>query len=326
MNKEAVHRLREPAAWVLLASAGVQLFAGLIALFAGGGADSPGFKYRAYSEITGGFFTNVAVIALLALAVALVALGPAPTRQARNIVMGALGVLGGIALFGVVCWLSSLLVESEYAGGAMKLAVFLSGAGRLAVIGVAGWFVFTVFQALQPARPQAPGQGQGQVPPGGYPDFGYQQGQQQQFGQPQGQQQQFGQPQEQQQFGQPQQPYQQQGYQQAPQQGYEQQQAQQGGYGQQFGQPQQPQAPQDYQTPQPGTSQPGAPQPGQTQPAPPQYGQGGYQQPGGEEEVGDWTRAYGGSGSADQGHGQPGGSQGEQRDEGDWYRDNRPPQ
>ncbi|MFC5754434.1 hypothetical protein [Actinomadura rugatobispora] len=325
MNKEAVHRLREPAAWVLLASAGVQLFAGIIALFAGGGAESPGFKYRAYIEITGGFFTQVAVIGLLALAVALVALGPAPTKQARNIVMGALGVLGGIALFGVICWLGSLLVDSAYAGGGMKLAVFLSGAGRLAVIGVAGWFVFTVFQALQPARPQP----QAQAPAGGYPDFGYQQGQQQfgqpheqqQFGQPQAQpqaqpqgQQQFGQPQEQQQFGQPQQPYQQQGYQQAP------QQTPQQGYGQQFGQPQAPQPqqpPQDYQ----------APQPGQTQPAPPQYGQGGYQQPGGEEEVGDWTRAYGGSGSADQGHGQPGGSKGEQRDEGgDWYRDNRPPQ
>jgi hypothetical protein len=318
VNKEAVHRLREPAAWVLLASAGVQLFAGIIALFAGGGADSPGFKYRAYNEITGGFFTHVAVIGLVALAVALVALGPAPTRQVRNIVMGALGVLGGIALFGVVCWLSSLLVESEYAGGGMKLAVFLSGAGRLAVIGVAGWFVFTVFQALQPARPQPQG-APGQVPPGGYPDFGYQQGQQQQFGQPQGQQQ-FGQPQEQQQFGQPQQPYQQPGYQQAP------QQPQQGGYGQQqYAQPQQ--APQDYQAPQPGASQPGASQPGQTQPAPPQYGQGGYQQPGGEEEVGDWTRAYGGSGGGDQGHAQPGGSHGEQRDEGgDWYRDNRPPQ
>src|SRR5690606_9851033 len=37
VNKEAVHRLREPAAWVLLASAGVHLFAGIIALFAGGG-------------------------------------------------------------------------------------------------------------------------------------------------------------------------------------------------------------------------------------------------------------------------------------------------
>ena len=294
VNKEAVHRLREPAAWVLLASAGVHLFAGIIALFAGGGT-SGGFKYRAYSEITEGFFSGTAVVGLLALAVALAALGPAPTRQARNVVMGALGVVGGIALFTVVCWLSSLLVDSQYAGGGAKLAVFLSGAGRLAVIGIAGWFVFTVFQALQPARPQ------GQVPPGGYP--GFQPGQQQ-FGQPQPQQ--FGQPQEQQQFGQPQQPGQP-GYQQP------------GGY-QQAQQPGQPQAPQDYQAPQPGASQPG-----QTQPAPPQYGQGGYQQPGAEEE-GEWTRAYGG-GSTDQGHGPTGGSQGEQRDEGgDWYRDNRPPQ
>ncbi|GAA2424199.1 hypothetical protein GCM10010191_40580 [Actinomadura vinacea] len=303
MNKEAVQRLREPAAWVLLASAGVQLFAGIIALFVGGGDNSGGFKYRAFAEITEGFFTQVAVAGLLALAVALAVLGPAPTRQARNIVMGALGVLGGIALFAVICWLSSLLVESQYAGGGMKLSVFLYGAGRLAVIGVTGWFIFTVFQAMQPARPQ----GQAQMPQGGYP--GYQPGQQQ-FGQPQAPQQQFGQPQ--QQFGQPQQPYQQ-----PP------QQQPQPGYGQQFGQPQQP--PQDYQPPQPG--QPGATQPAPGQPGQQQYGQGGYQQPGAEEEVGDWTRAYGGPGS-DQGHGQPGGAQGERRDDegGDWYRDNRPPQ
>ncbi|GLZ03893.1 hypothetical protein Acsp03_13590 [Actinomadura sp. NBRC 104412] len=296
MNKDAVQRLREPVAWVLLASAGLQLLAGLIALLAGGGAaDGGGFKYRAFAEITGGFFTQAAVVGLLALAVALVALGPAPTRQARTIVMGALGVLGGIALFGVVCWFSSLLVDSDFAGGGQKLAVFLYGAARLAVIGVTGWFLFTVFQLMQPVRPQGPGQ----VPPGAYP--GYQQGQPQ-----------FGQPQPQQQYGQ--QPYAQQGYQAQP---YQQaapenrQGAAQPGYGQdQYGQPQ-------YGQPQYG--QPQQPQEGQ---AGQQYGQGGYQQPAQEEEgIGEWTRAYGGSGG-DSGSGQSG----EQRDEGgDWYRDNRPP-
>jgi hypothetical protein len=308
VNKDVVQRLREPVAWVLVASAGLQLLAGIIALFAGGGDGSGGFKYRAFSEITGGFFTQVAVAGLLALAVALAVLGPAPTRQSRTIVMGALGVLGGIALFGVVCWFASLLVESTLAGGGQKLAVFLYGAGRLAVIGVTGWFLFTVFQAMQPARPQGPAQ----MPPGGYP--GYQQGQQQ-FGQPQPSQQQYGQPQYGQQ-GYQQQPYQQapEG-QQAPQPGYEQQQYGQQQYGQdQYGQPQygQPQQPQDYQQGQAGQQQ---------------YGQGGYQQPAQpaqeEEGVGEWTRAYGGS-SGDQGSGQ---QQGEQhRDEGgDWYRDNRPP-
>jgi hypothetical protein len=313
VNKDAVQRLREPVAWVLLASAGLQLFAGLIALFAGGGDNTGGFKFRAFNEITSGFFTQVAVAGLLALAVALVALGPVPTRQARNIVMGALGVLGGIALFGVVCWFASLMVDSALAGGGLKLAVFLYGAGRLAVIGVTGWFVFSVYQAMQPARPQGPAQ----VPPGGY--AGYQQGQPA-----------FGQPQQQyeQQYGQ--QPYPQQGYQQQPYQaaapeaqpaaqpgyeqqqpGYEQQQYGQQQYGgqEQYGQQQYGQPAQQYEQQ--------------------QYGQPGYQQPAQpaveDESMGEWTRAYGGSGG-DQG---PGQTQEPQRDEGgDWYRDNRqaPPQ
>lgn len=308
MNKEAVQRLREPAAWVLLAAAGVQLLAGLIDLFAGGGDNGGGFKYRAYYEITGGFFAQVSTLALVALAIALVALGPVPTKQARTIVMGALGVVGGIGLFTVVCWLSSLLVESEIAGGGAKLATFLYGASILAVTGITGWFAFAVFQALQPAAPAQPGY----------------------YGQPQ---QQFGQPQPGQQFGQQPQ-FEQQGYgQQQPQPGYGQQPYgqpgaegqpyQPGAEGQQFGQPQQqpqqygqqPQQPygqqQDYQQPQPGQQYGQQPQQG--------YGQ----QPPAEndEGVGEWTRAYGGS--QDQGHGGP---QGDQRqDEGDWYRDNRPP-
>jgi hypothetical protein len=334
VNKEAVQRLREPAAWVLLAVAGVQLFAGLIELFAGGGDNSGGFKYRAYGEISDGFFTQVSTVALVALAVALVTvIGPAPTRQARTIVMGALGVVGGMALFGVVSWLASLLVDSQFAGGGDKLAVFLYGASKLAVIGIAGWFVFAVFQAMQPARPQ----GQAQMP-GGYP--GYQQGGQQQFGQPQPGQQygqpEYGQQPGQQQFGQPQPGYGQQPYQPgaegqpAPQaQPDYGQQPGQPQPGQQYGQPQfgQPQQPGEYQ---PGQEQQGYQQGQPQQPGQQQYGQGapqpGYgQQPSGEsqeEGVGEWTRAYGGSG--DQGHGAP---QDEQRPEegGDWYRDNRPP-
>jgi hypothetical protein len=306
VNKDAVQRLREPVAFVLLASAGLQLLAGIIALLLGGGSEaSGGFRFRAFNEITTGFFTQATVAGMLALAVALAVLGPAPTRQARTIVMGALGVLGGIALFGVLCWFGALLAPTS--GTGTKLAAFLYGTGRLAVIGVAGWFIFTVFQAMQPARPRGPAQ----TPQGG---FGYQQ---EQFGQPQpGYEQQPGQQQVgQQQYGQqaaPQQQYGQGGYQQQPyQQAPQEQQAPQPGYEQQYGQ-------QSY-----GQQQYGQ-QPGQQQ-----YGRGGYQQSSQEEEVGDWTRAYGG----DQGHAQsPRPREGQrdpregQRDEGgDWYRDNRPP-
>ena len=303
MNKEAVQRLREPAAWVLLAAAGVHLLAGIILLLGGDG----GFTFRALNETSGGVFTEFAVVALLVLAVLLVTWGDAPSPAARGITMGALGVLGGIALFGVICWLSGMLADSEAASALTKLATFLIGAGKLAVVGVGGWFVFTVYQGMQPARPQ--GQQQMQQ---GYPDFGYQQGQQQYGAQGYGQQQ-YQQYQQYQQFGQP---------------GAEGQQPQQQGYAQQqYGQPQgQPgQQPQDYQ-------QYGAQhqQPGQ-QPPPQQTPQQGRQQPAEQEEMGEWTRAYGGSGGAGKDQG-PQGPQGTQAQEprpdesGDWYRDNRPPQ
>jgi hypothetical protein len=310
VNKEAVQRLREPAAWVLLAAAGLHLLAGLISLLGGDGT----FTGRALGETAGGTFLQIVLVGILVLAVLLVTWGETQTPQARTITMGALGVLGGIALFGVISWLSGMLADSEYTSAVTKLSAFLEGAGKLAVVGVGGWFVFTVFQGMQPARPKAQPQMQQ-----GYPDFGYQQGQQP--GQ-QGQQQ-FGQ---QQQYGQ--QEYQQQGYEQQ----YGQQQYQQ--YGQQPGAEGQ-QAGQQYgqqQYGQQGYGQQGYDQAGQ------QYGaQGGYQagqqqgqqgqsqQPAADEEMGEWTRAYGGSGG-DQG---PQGTQpappqsGEQG--GDWYRDNRPP-
>ncbi|WP_192809515.1 hypothetical protein [Actinomadura rudentiformis] len=320
MNKEAVQRLREPAAWVLVASAGLQLLAGIIGLLSGNS-----FKYNAFSEISGGTFTSVAVVGLLVLAVFLVTWQDPPTPQARTIVMGALGVLGGIALFTVISWLAGMLaggdgVNEVKISASAKLAAFLIGVAKLAVIGIGGWLVFTVFQGMQPARPKAAAPGQ---VPGPYPDYGYQQGQQQ-YGQQQGY--------EQQQYGQ------QAGYDQ--QQGYGQQQYGQQAYGQQgYGD----QAQQGYGDQQQYGQQQYGQQAGYDQPGQQQYGgQAGYQQPAAEEEgAGEWTRAYGGSsddsgqagGYGQPGYGQPGqpgqsGQQGEQGPEegGDWYRDNRPPQ
>ncbi|GAA4313921.1 hypothetical protein ACFQY7_32605 [Actinomadura luteofluorescens] len=310
MNKEAVQRLREPAAWVLLAAAGVHLLAGIISLLGGGGS----FTLRALGQTNDGTFLQVAMVGLVVLAIALTTSGAAPTPQARTITMGALGVLGGIGLFGVICWLSGMLANSDYAGAVTKLTTFLVGAGDLAVVGVGGWFAFTVFKGMQPPRPQPQMQQQG-----GYPDFGYQQGQpgQQQYGQ--------------QQYGQPAQPgYDQQQYQQYPQ------------YGQQAGEGQQPAQPgyeqQQYGQQQYGQQQYGQPaQPGYDQHGQPQEyqqygGQGGYQQgaqqgqpPAEQEDMGEWTRAYGGGSGQDPQGTQPAPPQGGDQEGGDWYRDNRPP-
>jgi hypothetical protein len=319
VNKEAVQRLREPAAWVLLAAAGVQLLAGIISLLGGGGS----FTLRALGQTSDGTFLQVTLVGLVSLAVALTALGAAPTPQARTITMGALGVLGGTALFGVISWLSGMLADSDYAGAVTKLTTFLLGAADLAVVGVGGWFAFTVFQQLQPPRPQP------QMQPG-YPDFGYQQGQPGQPGQPaQPGQQQYGQAgYGQQQYQQYQQYGQQQGGegQQAPQPGYDQQQ-QYGG--QQYG------GQQEYQQ---YGGQAGYQQ-GQQEYGQQEYGQQGYDQqgygqqgqqgqpPAEQEDMGEWTRAYGGSGGSGQDPQgtQPAPPQGGEQEGGDWYRDNRPP-
>ncbi|WP_207400694.1 hypothetical protein [Actinomadura roseirufa] len=308
MNKEAVQRLREPAAWVLLAAAGVHLLAGILLLFGGGG----GYGYRLLSETQDGVFTQLAIVALLVLAVLLVTAAGPPTPQARTITTGALGVFGGMALFGVIAWLGGMLGSSDYGGALTKLAVFLIGAGKLAVIGVGAWFVFTVFQGMQPPRPQGQQQVQGYAA-----GFGYQEGQQQYGAQGYGQQQY----QQYQQYGQP-------GAdgQQAQQPGYGDQQYQQYGGQQQFGQ--QPEYQQQAQPGQQDYQQYGY-QPAAQQPAQPGQQQPGQQQPGQQpaEEEGEWTRAYGGTGGE---QGGPQGTQpgGEQRPEdgGDWYRDNRPSQ
>jgi len=315
VNKEAVQRLREPAAWVLLASAGVQLLAGIITILGEAGT----ITFRFLLEARDGMFLQAGVVALVVLAVLLATWGDQPAPQARNITMGALGVLAGIGVFGVVSWLGGMLADSEAAGALTKLSVFLLGAGKLAVVGVGGWYVYTVFQAMQPARPQMPQ---------GYPDYGYQQG-------PPGQQQagqQYGQPQYGQQgYGQQYQQYQQYGRQ--PGAEGQQQAGGQPGYGQQYGQPGQQYGQPQYGQPQDhqqygaqGGYQAG--QPGQT--GQPGYEQGSQQPAADQEDMGEWTRAYGGSGSGQEQGPQgtqpaPGGEQGSDEG-GDWYRDNRPPQ
>lgn len=307
MNKEAVQRLREPAAWALVASAGLQFLAGIVMLLTGGGGETvslpggrevstPGtpFTVRAFTELTGSqLFTSVTIIGLLALAVLLVVQGEQPTAQARTVTMVALGVIGAIALFTVIVWISSLISDAPTMA---KFAAFLFGVAKLAVIGIGGWFILTVFQTLQPARPvQQPGA----VPPGYPAEYGYQQGQPYGYG-TEGQPAQQGYDQ-----GQPAQ----QGYDQGQQAYYQQQQQ---------GYPQQGQQYPQQQYPQQGQQQ-GYPQQGQ--------------QPEGEGDAGQWTQAYGSDDpryaqaqeyGRQQGYGQQY-TQPEQRDEGDqnWYRDDR---
>ncbi|GAA3238967.1 hypothetical protein [Actinocorallia longicatena] len=312
MSKEALLKLREPAAFALLGAGALQMLAGLVGLFAKGG-----FTYHALSETSEyGHFTNLSIAVVTVLAVLFVTKGAEQNSpQARNVVMAALGVLGFGLLFGAVCLLAGLLAggESTTVGGVTysittvsgntKIVAFFFGIAKLVITGVAGYFVFLNFQALQPARPAPLPGGLG----GGQVYGGQQYGQ---YGQP-GQQ---GQP-----YGDP----------------YQQQAPPPGAYNDPYSPPPSPSQPQPGPSqPQPGQyGQPqyGAPdpyaqgQPGPSQPQPGQYGQPGQGQPGhgqpgqyGQQppqDQGGWTRQFG---EEPPQHGQ-------QSDQ-NWYRGDQGPQ
>jgi hypothetical protein len=283
VEKDALQKFREPAGWALVGAAALQLLAGLIGLFAGSG----GFTLNALLETaSAGLLTGAVLAGLVVLAVVLVTRGESPAPQARVIAMIGLGVLGGALLFGVIALLSGMLASTGSGDGASKAAAFLFGVSKLAVTGIAGFYVFSVFQSLQPAAPAV--QAGGLAP--GYQAYG------QQYGYPQP-----GQPYDPQQVGQP-------PVQQALPQGYDPQ-AQQPAYDpQQYGQQYQP----GYAPQQPYGQQPGY---GQA------YPQQQPQQP--EADAGGWTQAYGG-GEAQQQHGQqPSQPEGNDRN---WYGGEHGPQ
>lgn len=267
MNNDAAQRLREPGAWVLLGSVGLQFVSGLISLFVGKGTP---FTYRAYSFVAfDNFFTGVTLVGLVVVAVLMATrLGGAPTRQARTVALAGLILLAAIGLFEVIAVLAGLAAGSASSGIVLdtpissKIAMFLYGVGKLAVLTVGAYYVFTVQQSLAPVRPQYSQPGYGQPPYG--PGYGRPQPP---YAHPQPP---YGgvQPQVQQPYGQ-QPPYPQQGYGSQP-------------YYQQPVQPVQPV--------QPGPSG----QPGQPGPSGPPSGQPSPSSPSGPgEEEGEWTRAYG---------------------------------
>lgn len=279
MNKD-VQRLREPGAWVLLVSVALEILVGLIGLLFGRGRLP--FTYQAFQYVTADeFFTGVAVVGVVVLAVLFVTrLGGAPTPGARNVVLGALILLGVIALLDVVCMLAGLgaggigsgvLLDSALSA---KVMMFLHGLAKLGVLAVGGYYILTVFQSFGPAT--QPGQP--------YPQQGWgQPGAQAPYGQPG-----YGPPPQQPGYGPPpQQP----GYGQPPQGGYVRAPYGQPGYGpppQPGALPPQPMGQQPPSAPQP-PSQPPAPPvppaPAPQQPAAPQPSQG--------DGEGEWTRAYG---------------------------------
>lgn len=205
---DVIRRLREPAAWLLLAAVFVAAVTGIVDLLSG--LSSPaGFPLAAAGASSN--VLDVTPVAMSFFAVLLATKFGPVLERARPIVIGALVAQGLTALVGVIAWLGALfggLFSTTPAGVAgvaesvpSLLLRFLEGGIFLALLGLAGFYTITVLKtpelAPKPKPQPAPQHGFGAYPgaPGGYPGMqpGPQMGQPGQMGQT-GQQQPYGPP------------------------------------------------------------------------------------------------------------------------------------
>ena len=152
MIKDETRRVRQPAAWLLLAGVTISLFVGLMALLSDGfaaaanagtlpvGGAVAGLTFADRAFVASHALTSVPLTAMAVVAVALATHVGEKVRQARKITLVAV-ILQGIALlFGVLTWLSALGVP---ASGSAKLAFFLEGTVGI-MIATAGLFFSVV--------------------------------------------------------------------------------------------------------------------------------------------------------------------------------------
>jgi hypothetical protein len=149
-------RLREPAAFVLLAFGALSTLFNTITFLFGPGENTnglgggPSFSDRAAAEV--GNLLSVVVVAALVGAVALAHL-PSHLKQVKVVSLVALITLGIADLFGVVALFSAFGANGST--GWDKTSTFFISLGELAVAGVGTWLVLSWFQQHQPAKPAA---------------------------------------------------------------------------------------------------------------------------------------------------------------------------
>ena len=160
-------RLREPAAFVLLAYGAISTLFNTITFLFGPGENNnglgggPSFSDRAAMEVA--TLLSVVVVAALVGAVVL-AHAPSHLKNAKVISLIALITLGVADLFGVVALFSAFGANS--ATGWDKTSTFFISLGQLAVAGIGTWLVLGYFQQHQPAVPAGGYQQQPQWGPG----------------------------------------------------------------------------------------------------------------------------------------------------------------
>jgi hypothetical protein len=181
---EALKKNREILAFGLLAVPALIFIVGLSLLFkdsAGFSSGAPGFATKA--ALFGDVFLNPVVAISVAVAAALVTWGDR-TRNARTVVLVALGLGGACLLLGLVCMLAALGSDNGLGIGTVvgtgKVTGLLYSLALLIFVGIALLYVALAFRGLPAAHPAQPAWGQppawGQQP--GQPAWGQQPDQQ----------------------------------------------------------------------------------------------------------------------------------------------------
>ncbi|TKK88417.1 hypothetical protein FDA94_14090 [Herbidospora galbida] len=140
-------RLREPAAWLLVAAAGTTVLVGVVRLVFGdssplGGAAEFGIRsVVALSELTSPVNAALVVGAVLLST----RFGGAPTPKSGLITMGGAGTLAVATLFGAISLLGSLFSGLGFGG---KLETLLLGVPTFAITGLALVYVLTMVSPL----------------------------------------------------------------------------------------------------------------------------------------------------------------------------------
>jgi hypothetical protein len=200
---EATKKYREILAYGLLGVAVLYFISGLSLIFKSGD-DLGGAGFADKAALFGYVFAHPLLVIALFGAVALVTGFGENSKNAKTVVMAALGIGAVSLLLGVICWVSGFGANTDagsilslgFSGvfGAGKVVGILLGLAQLLLLGLVTFYAFTAFQTFPktvPAHQQWGRQGGwGQPPQGGWGqqgtyDQGQQGGQQGGWGQPQ---------------------------------------------------------------------------------------------------------------------------------------------
>ena len=194
MITDATKKFREIFAYALLGVAALYFISGLSLLFKSE-EDFGGAAFADRAATVGYLFTHPILVVSLAVAVALVAGFSEASKNAKVVVMAALGIGGLSLLFALISWFSAFGADSEgglevFNGvfGAGKLVGILLGLAQLLFLGLVVFFAFSLLRAFPKTAPSSqwgqPGYGQQGGQTWGQQDQGYQQpgGQPQSYG------------------------------------------------------------------------------------------------------------------------------------------------